>query len=79
MEKKRLATKGTKGTKVRKILCLLCLLWLIPLSQAQSTFTLEQVFAKMDQVAMLVADTLRHRGWQGTLRPCSPACPAGRS
>lgn len=31
------------------------------------------------QVAMLVADTLRRRGWQGTPHPCSPGCPAGRS
>jgi hypothetical protein len=31
------------------------------------------------QVAMLVAETLRRRGWKGTPRPCSPLCPAGRS
>ena len=31
------------------------------------------------QVAMLVADTLRRRGWQGTPHPCSPTCPAARS
>jgi very-short-patch-repair endonuclease len=31
------------------------------------------------QVAMLVADTLRRRGWQGALRSCSPTCPAARS
>lgn len=31
------------------------------------------------QAATLVADTLRRRGWQGPLRPCSPSCPAGRS
>jgi Transcriptional regulator, AbiEi antitoxin len=29
--------------------------------------------------AMLVADTLRRRGWRGTPRPCGPACPVGRS
>lgn len=29
--------------------------------------------------AIQVADTLRRRGWPGTLRPCSPGCPAGRS
>src|SRR5438132_1508 len=45
--------KSTKGTVLLKaFLCLLCLLWLRPLSiQAQSTFTLDQVFAKMDGVA----------------------------
>jgi hypothetical protein len=31
------------------------------------------------QSAILVGDTLRRRGWPGSLRPCSPACPAGRS
>jgi hypothetical protein len=30
------------------------------------------------QSAIQVADTLRRRGWKGTLRPCSPCCPAGR-
>lgn len=31
------------------------------------------------QTAILVGDTLRRGGWKGTLRPCSPGCPAGRS
>lgn len=31
------------------------------------------------QSAILVADTPHRRGWNGPLRPCSPACPAGRS
>jgi very-short-patch-repair endonuclease len=26
--------------------------------------------------AMLVGEALRRRGWPGTLRPCSPGCPA---
>lgn len=29
--------------------------------------------------AMLVGAALRRRGWTGTLRPCSPSCPAGAS
>lgn len=29
--------------------------------------------------AMLVGATLRDRGWTGTLRPCSPGCPVGKS
>ena len=29
--------------------------------------------------AILVADTLRDRGWAGSLRTCSPGCPAGKS
>lgn len=36
---------------MKKIACLLCFLSLSPLSQAQGTYTLEQVFAKMDEVA----------------------------
>ena len=46
-------TKGTRSTNLLKAyLCFLCFLWLLPLAaQAQNTFTLEQVFAKMDQVA----------------------------
>jgi len=36
---------------MKKLLCLLCLVLPVPLSQAQSTYTLEQVFAKMDEVA----------------------------
>jgi outer membrane lipoprotein-sorting protein len=36
---------------MKKIACLLCFLWLSPVSQAQSTYTLDQVFAKMDEVA----------------------------
>jgi outer membrane lipoprotein-sorting protein len=36
---------------MKKIACLLCFLWLIPVSQTQSTYTLDQVFAKMDEVA----------------------------
>jgi outer membrane lipoprotein-sorting protein len=46
MTQKKLATKGTKSTKV---LCLLCFLWLSPSLHAQAT--LEQTFAKMDDVA----------------------------
>lgn len=29
--------------------------------------------------ALLVSDTLRDRGWPGSLRSCSPECPAGKS
>jgi len=29
--------------------------------------------------AILVSDTLRDRGWAGSLRACSPGCPAGKS
>jgi hypothetical protein len=29
--------------------------------------------------AILVGDTLRDRGWAGSLRACSPGCPAGKS
>src|SRR5262249_45926504 len=36
---------------MKKIACLLCFLSLSPVSQAQSTYTLDQVFAKMDEVA----------------------------
>lgn len=36
---------------MKRVLCFLCLLWLVPLSQAQSTYTLDQVFARMDEVA----------------------------
>jgi len=36
---------------MKKIACLLCFLWLSPMSQAQGTYTLDQVFAKMDEVA----------------------------
>jgi outer membrane lipoprotein-sorting protein len=36
---------------MKKIACLLCFLWLTPVSQAQGTYTLDQVFAKMDEVA----------------------------
>src|SRR5262244_4545256 len=35
---------------MKKFVSLLCLLWLVPLSQAQSGYTLDQVFAKMDEV-----------------------------
>src|SRR5215475_2525002 len=34
-----------------KIACLLCFLWLSPVAQAQGTYTLHQVFAKLDEVA----------------------------
>src|SRR5215475_2627737 len=36
---------------MRNIACLLCLFWLTSVSQAQGTYTLDQVFAKMDEVA----------------------------
>jgi len=36
---------------MKKIACLLCFLSLSPVSQAQGTYTLDQVFAKMDEVA----------------------------
>jgi len=36
---------------MKKLVSLLCLLWLVPLSQGQSAYTLDQVFAKMDEVA----------------------------
>src|SRR5262245_47250134 len=36
---------------MRNIACLLCLCWLTSVSQAQGTYTLDQVFAKMDEVA----------------------------
>src|SRR5262249_41594547 len=36
---------------MKKIACLLCFLSFSPVSQAQGTYTLEQVFAKMDEVA----------------------------
>jgi outer membrane lipoprotein-sorting protein len=42
---------------MKKIACLLCFLWLIPVSQAQSTYTLDQVFAKMDEVAKAFRST----------------------
>jgi hypothetical protein len=31
------------------------------------------------QSAILVADTLRRRGWPGTVQPCGPTCPVARS
>jgi outer membrane lipoprotein-sorting protein len=36
---------------MKKLLCLLWLMLLVPLSQAQSAYTLDQVFTKMDEVA----------------------------
>ena len=36
---------------MKKIACLLCFLSLSPVSQAQGTYTLDQVYAKMDEVA----------------------------
>ena len=36
---------------------LMCLLWIVPLSQAQSAYTLDQVFAKMDEVAKTFRST----------------------
>lgn len=36
---------------MKRLLCFLCLLWLVPLAQAQSSFTLAQVFEKMDDVS----------------------------
>src|SRR5262245_53183376 len=36
---------------MKKLVWLLYLLWLVPVSHAQGTYTLDQVFAKMDEVA----------------------------
>jgi outer membrane lipoprotein-sorting protein len=36
---------------MKKMVCFLCLFWLIPLAQAQGAYTLDQVFAKMDEVS----------------------------
>src|SRR2546425_13097013 len=36
---------------MKKMVCFIGLLWLIPLLHAQSTVTLDQVFARMDEVA----------------------------
>jgi len=36
---------------MKKLVGLLCLVWLLPLSHAQGSYTLDQVFAKMDEVA----------------------------
>jgi outer membrane lipoprotein-sorting protein len=36
---------------MKKLLALLCLMLTVPLLQAQSTYTLDQVFSKMDEVA----------------------------
>jgi len=36
---------------MKKMMCGLCLFWLIPLAQAQNTYTLDQIFAKMDEVS----------------------------
>jgi len=36
---------------MKKVISLLCLLWLTPGLQAQGTYTLDQVFAKMDEIA----------------------------
>jgi outer membrane lipoprotein-sorting protein len=42
---------------MKKLVCFLSLLWLVPLAQAQSTFTLDQVFAKMDEVSKTFRST----------------------
>src|SRR5215470_12694328 len=42
---------------MKKIACLLCFLSFSPVSQAQGTYTLEQVFAKMDEVAKTFRST----------------------
>jgi outer membrane lipoprotein-sorting protein len=42
---------------MKKVLFGLCLLWLVPLAQAQNTYTLDQVFAKMDAVAKTFRST----------------------
>jgi len=42
---------------MKKIACLLCFLSLSPVSQAQGTYTLDQVFAKMDEVAKTFRST----------------------
>lgn len=46
-------TRSTRGTSLLKaFLCLLCFLWFLPPSaQAQNTYTLDQVFTKMDDVS----------------------------
>ncbi len=39
------------GLWLKKLLCVFCaFLWLVPVSQAQGKYTLDQVFAKMDEV-----------------------------
>src|SRR5262245_12353930 len=42
---------------MKKMLCFLCFFWLIPVAQAQSTYTLDQVFAKMDEVSKTFRST----------------------
>src|SRR2546425_10021838 len=42
---------------MKKMVCFIGLLWLIPLLHAQSTVTLDQVFARMDEVAKTFRST----------------------
>ena len=48
MKTEKSVTRSTKGAK---LLCLLCSLWLVPDLHSQATLTLDQAFAKMDEVA----------------------------
>jgi outer membrane lipoprotein-sorting protein len=51
METKKSATKKHKIHRVFISLCAFCaFLWLMPFSHAQGTYTLDQVFGKMDEV-----------------------------
>jgi outer membrane lipoprotein-sorting protein len=42
---------------MKKLACFLCLLWLIPFARAQGTFTLDQIFANMDEVSKTFRST----------------------
>ena len=42
---------------MKKLVCFLCFLGVVPLVQAQSAYTLDQVFAKMDEVAKTFRST----------------------
>jgi len=50
---------------------------------AQGSVTLRFGWVDVTQyscrTAMLIGDTLREQGWTGSLRACSPGCPAGKS
>jgi predicted transcriptional regulator of viral defense system len=44
-----------------------------------SRYGWRDVYARACDTALLQAQILRSRGWQGTPKPCSPRCPVGRA
>jgi hypothetical protein len=44
-----------------------------------SRYGWRDVYGHPCETALLQAQILRRRGWQGTPKPCSPGCPVGRA